>query len=329
MLMSVLLALSNPASAAGFQAKTMRAPLSAVEVERGLVIGRGWLELTLAADVKPATGAWSRDGEVDTWEHARWLYTTERAELRYGIMRRAELYASFPVHYVRLTNDALDTDTSTFGIGDPTFGWRLEWLRRPAPLTSIVSDVWFRMPAGSESPGTYIGGPNSVSTFVLSTGTADLGVAARGKQQFGPVAVTASVGYLFRFSGVTQYVIEREELQFAGRFKPGNEWLVSLEPMVQLGPVALACEGALRVRDAARTGTTSAGIFVDRYLEVIEGTDGTALDVEPSVTFNLTRGVDVRGAVNVPLIGEDLMFPLEQVTPTYGLTYSGSVELRY
>lgn len=329
MLMIALATWTSPAEAAGFQAKTMRAPLSAVEVERPLVIGRGWMEFGLGADVKVATGQWSAEGEVEAFDSARWLYTTERLDLRYGISRRAEFWAKIPFHYVRLTNEKLGTDTRDFGIGDPRMGWKLEWLRKDAPTTSLITDLSFKVPAGSEAPGTFIGGPNTVSAFIQSTGTADAALHVRGRQQFGPVAVTAGIGYVHRFSGVTQYVVEREQLQFLGRFKPGDEVQLSLEPMLQLGPAAISAEVAYELRQAVRTGTTSGGIFPDGHLDPIEGTDGQQLDVTPALTLNVTRGVDVRGAVGIPLMGEDLLFPLEDVTPTYGLTYSGTVEFRY
>ena len=212
----------TPAEAAGFQAKTMRAPLSALEVERGLLMPKGWVELGLQYDHKVALGAWSPDGTAEEWDSARWTYTTQRADLRYGISQRAELYWSLPFHYVRLQNEPLGTDTSTFGLGDAHFGWKLEWFKRAAPTTSVVTDLDFKLPTGSESPGSFIGGPNTITEFVLGTGQLDAGLHVRARQQLGPVSLTGAVGYVRRFSGVTQYTLEVEEYQFLGRFKPGD-----------------------------------------------------------------------------------------------------------
>jgi hypothetical protein len=316
--------------AGGFEAKTMRVPLSAVEVERPLVIGRGWLEFGIGADVKPATGQWTSDGDIESFDHASWLYTTERLDVRYGISRRGELYWNVPFHYVHLTNDQLKTDTSEFGLGDPRFGWRLEWLHKDAPTRSLITELEFKFPAGNESPGSYIGGPNTVTSFVQSTGTADTALSLRYKQQFGPAAVTAGAGYVYRFSGVTQYVVETKEQQFLGRFRPGSEVRVSVEPAVQLGPAYISAEALLRYRGETAVGTTSEGLFHDAHLKPIEGSDGLAFDVTPAVTLDVTRGVDVRAAVGIPVKGEDLLFfPLEDISPTYGLTYSGTVEFRY
>ncbi|MFZ5476926.1 MAG: hypothetical protein ACOZNI_09150 [Myxococcota bacterium] len=337
MLLSLALATgSSPALAAGFQAKTMRAPLSAAEVERPLVIGRGWLEFGLGVDYKLADGHWTDEGglftdpgALDRFESARWMYTTERLDVRYGIARRGELYWSVPFHYVRLTNEDLGTNISDFGIGDPRAGWKMEWLRTEAPTSSVITDLEFKLPAGIEAPGTYIGGPNTVTGFVMSTGTMDVALHVRGKRQFGPAAVTAGVGYVYRFSGVTQYCIETTEQQFVCRVKPGDEVRASLEPMVQLGPLALSAEGLVRIRSATKTGTTSGGFNPDAHLRPIDGTDGVNVDVVPRLTANLTRGFDLVGAVGIPIAGEDLLFPLEEVTPTYGYTYSLTAEIRY
>lgn len=336
MLLTIALALlPHTAFAAGFQAKTMRAPLATTEVERPLIIGRGWLEVGLGADVKDASGYWTDDGQaasfLDADGHgAHWLYTTERLDLRYGVTRHAELYAHVPFHYVHLGNDILGTDTGNFGLGDPVLGWKIEWFRQHAPTTSVITDLHMKMPSGGESPGSFVGGPNTVSSFPLSTGTADLGLELAAKRQFGPFALTAGLGYTHKFSGVAQYVIEVEEYQFLGRFKPGDELRARVEPTVQAGPIAVGASLDYRLRGLAATGTTSDGLIPDKHLTPIDGSDGWSLDVAPVVTANITRGFDLSASVGIPLRGEDLtFFPFEELTPTRGITYSGTLELRY
>lgn len=320
----------TPAFAGGFEPKSMRAPLSAIEVERPLILGRGWLELGLRFDDHVAAGAWSATGEPVDWDATRWIYTTERLDLRYGISRRAELYWTVPFHYVRLTNKELGTDTSTFGLGDAGFGWRLEWLRRDAPLTSLITDLSVEVPSGTEAPGSLIGGPNTVSNFVLSNGTMSSGLTVRGKQQIGALACTLGGGYVRHWSAVTQFDVEVEEYQFLGRFKPGDEVTATFQPLLQLGPVAAAGELRFGWRALARTGTTAGGVIPDGHLDPIPGSSGWSLVVTPSVTVNASRGVDVVASAGIPLRGEDLtFFPLEELTPTRGVTWSGAVELRY
>ncbi len=328
-LLSALVALPH-AEAAGFQAKTMRAPLSAVEVERPLVIGKGWLEASFGYDQKLADGSWSPAGEALEWRSARWLYTTERIDIRYGISRSGEFYWHIPFHFVQLNNDALGTDTKGFGIGEPRFGWKLEVFNRALPLTSIALDFQYKMPTGQETAGTYVGGPNTVSVFPMSTGQADLSAFVRGKQQIGPFAIEGAMGYVHRFSGLSQFIVEVDQYQFSGRFKPGSEVRAELSPMLQLGPVAIHGDAVYRRWFEGATGTTAGGMFWDENLDLIAGSDGWSLDAGGGVIVNATRGVDLLASASVPIRGEDLTyFPLEGLSPTRGVTFSGSVELRY
>lgn len=322
--------LSSSALAAGFETKTMRDPLPAREVERGLNMPKGWLEFGLGADVKPASGYWGEDGEPVDFDEASWLYTTESLAIRYGVARRGELFWTVKTHYASLTNETRSTDISTFGLGDPSFGFQLELLQKQAPLTSLALRAAYKAPAANESPGNYTGQANSFSAIVLTTGTPDLSLSLLGKQQLGPAALTLGATYVNRFSNTVQYLVENENNQFNARIKPGNLVVVDGDLLLQLGPVAAHVEGELTLRRATQVGQTSAGLFGNRNLEVVEGSDGWALDLTPGAILNLTRGVDLDLAVTLPMRGEDLMFfPIEDLHPTRGPTFHGAVELRY
>ena len=94
MLRTLLAMLALPfglAEAGGFEAKTMRDSLSSREVERPLVIGKGWLEASLGYEHKRSSGYWDDEGEAVDFEDADWLYTTQSVHVRYGIARRGEL----------------------------------------------------------------------------------------------------------------------------------------------------------------------------------------------------------------------------------------------
>ena len=321
---------STSAQAGGFEAKTMRDNLSAREVERPLVIGKGWAEFGLGTDVKPATGYWDENGEAADWDNARWLYTTQRLDIRYGMARRGELYWSVKTHYVHLVNEANDTDIPYFGLGDPHFGVRYEPYRSVAPLTSIIVYGDYKAAAGNESPGNYVGGPTTFSAVVLTTGTPDVTLGARAKRQIGPIAITGGIAYVHRFGGLAQYLLETEYNQFAGRIKPGDIKKADLNLMVQVGPVALEGGALLQLRDVTKVGNSSKGFFQSKNLTAIEGSDGWSLDALTSGTLNLTRGLDLVAAVSIPLRGEDLQFfPIEDLQPTRGNTYSGTIEFRY
>ena len=329
--LTVGLALSSPAAvAAGLQAKTMRDTLSAREVERPLVIGMGWIELGLGTDVKIADGYWSADGEPVDFEEADWMYSTQRLDIRYGVTRRGELYWFIRTHYTQLTNEERGTDTSYFGLGDPHFGYRFEAWRSMAPLTSVVFFADYKAPAGNESPGNYVGGPDTWSAVVLSTGTPDATFGVDVKRQVGPLAVRGSAAYVRRISNLAQYIIETELNQFAGRIKPGDITRLDGDLTVQLGPVALLGGARFQAWKETRIGSTAEGLFLAKNLVAVPDSDGWSLDARTGLTFHVTRGIDVVAQATVPMRGEDLLFfPIEELSPTRGNTYSGTLEFRY
>lgn len=329
-LLFALLLFPAAAHADAWEAKTMRAPYSTREIERPLLLSKGWLEFGLGADVKLATGYWGSDGSKQDFENAHWLYTTERLDIRYGVAPRAELYWRVPVHYLQLTNDALGTDTSGVYWGDPKFGWRFEAFHSDAPLTSVATVVELKVPLGNEAPGSFISGPSSFQRFVTTTGTPDLRLGVDAKRQFGPVAIGGSLGYVYRFSGLVQYAMETNTFQFLGRIKPGQQVYGDLKLLAQLGPVALHVEPGVEAHGPVLLGTTSPGVLPDKNLEPVEGSDGWSLDVDTGATLNLGHNFDIVYSANVPIRGEDLMFfPIEDIHPTRGVTHSATIKFRY
>jgi len=123
---------------------------------------------------------------------------------------------------VQLTNDTLDTNITQFGLGDPEFGYSFEFFRTLAPITSVIGYARYKAPLGNESPGNYIGGPNTFSAVVMTTGTPDITVGAAAKRQLGPAAVIVDVNYVQRASGTPLYTLETTNNQFQVRLKPGN-----------------------------------------------------------------------------------------------------------
>ena len=156
-------ALANP-----FQQKTMQDPFSMREVERSVVMPKGWIELSFELEAKESTSYWNSDGEAVDFEGANWLYSTERLSLRWGFVPNAEVFASLPVHWVALTNDIHGTDRSGLYLGDPKFGTRIKLVESTAPSTSLAAVVEIKAPAGNESPGSYIGGPTTFQSFVTT-----------------------------------------------------------------------------------------------------------------------------------------------------------------
>ena len=100
--------------------------------------------------------------------------------------------------------------------------------------------------------------------------------------------------------------------------------------MVQIGPVALRNTWYIQQRAETRVGTASQGLFGDANLEPIDDSDGSSVDSAFGAVLNVTRGVDILFDIRQSLAGEDLQFfPIEQIHPTRGTTYSSAIELRY
>jgi hypothetical protein len=103
-----------------------------------------------------------------------------------------------------------------------------------------------------------------------------------------------------------------------------------VQPTLQVGPLAVAAKGVFGYRMMAMAGTTSAGLIPDANLDNIQGSDGKYFDLTPQLTLHATRGFDFQAGATIPLMGEDLPFwPLEEISPTRGITYSATFQLRY
>ena len=62
----------------------------------------------------------------------------------------------------------------------------------------------------------------------------------------------------------------------------------------------------------------------------MSGSNGVALDVEARLQFQVNRNLDLEIYTVQPVMGEDLQFfPLEDIHPTLGPTFGGTVEVRY
>jgi hypothetical protein len=237
---------------------------------------------------------------------------------------------SLPYHQGHLTNTELGTDTRDHSLGDPLFSMRWDLIHKPAPSGQLALDLTYKGPAGKESPGTFIGGPLNMSAFVFTTGTPDLTTSILGKKQMGPLAVQGRLGYMHRFPAVVQYLVELDQLQFLGRIKPGDVAEGDLGLEFQLGPLVLSAAGNADYRQVTKIGTTAKGFNSDRNLDPVVGSDGVALDADLGLALQVSRGIDLKGHLLLPLAGEDLQFfPIEDIHPTYGRTFGASIELRY
>ncbi|MEC7986510.1 MAG: hypothetical protein VX278_15195 [Myxococcota bacterium] len=320
---------STNAFAGGFEPKTMQDKFEPNTVDRWLVIGKGWMQFELSGDYKLAKGYWNAEGEAVDFQSTRWLYSSQHLRFTYGVTRYSELLWSIKTHYVNLSND-LGTNNSQYGFGDPEIGYKFELYRVMKPLTSVAVYARYKSPMSNESPGNYVAGPNTFTTFVFTTGTPDLSMGVQVKKGFGPIALTVDAGYMRRIAGLTLFSIETDRNQFMIRIKPGDVTHLDTQLDVQLGPVFLQTGGRFQHRQVLRIGTTAPGLDPNKYLEDYIGSDGWSLDARAALGVNIGHQVDLFATANIPIRGEDLDFwPLEELHPTYGNTYSAALRYRF
>ena len=109
MTISLLFALMiSDVHATGLEKKTSSAYIPNRSLQRRLVLGKNWFEVSAGSTYKDATGSWNPDGvelsyngeslPYKPFDSASWLYTTQSFNFRYGLMNRVELYWNFKSH---------------------------------------------------------------------------------------------------------------------------------------------------------------------------------------------------------------------------------------
>lgn len=327
-------ALHGEASASGLQAKTDRELYPARQVERPLVLAKGWLQVGLGSAAKVASGQWSSEGTFETFAslpaQPSFTHTTQHLTVAYGLTRHGEVTADFRTHWVSLGSRGQPEQTTQFGLGDPRFGYRWELYRSLAPLTSIVAVGEVKLPTGNQAPGSPLEGQYAFDRVVLSTGTPDLKLGLEGKRQLGPTALSFGAAWVRRFSGVVDYNPLGGISPGTRRFKPGDLALLDAGLTVQLGPVALFGGADFLLRQQALVAPAGASIFDEEAVQAMEETAGWGLDLDTGARVHVSRGVDLTVGALVPLKGEDRIFyPAEDLTSTYGVTYKGALDVRF
>ena len=313
-----------------FGGTALRPAMPSYEVERSLVVGRARFELSLGLDYKESTGAWTNQGEAVEWDGERWLYTTERAAIRYGATRNLEVYGIVPLHYVRMSGLDGNGDASRFGAGDPSLGVAYQLYTRQLPTTSVVLDVAAKLPTGTADAGTYIGGPLGQGTIALSTGQVDIATFVRAKRQAGPFAVVGALGFVYRLATFDDSSLNIGDVVLSGPLKPGSEVRASVSPMVQVGPVALHGDAGYRQWFVASIGPPSGASSPAAGWQDVDESDGWSLDAGGGTSVNVKGWLDIDLSISAPVRGEGLsLFPLESVSATRGVTYATTIGLRW
>lgn len=277
-----------------------REPLPALEVERGLVLPKGWTELVVAVGRKRATEAWSAAGDPVPLGgvFVRW---TESLTLRHGLLPGHEVWLSVPWHQQRFQ------DRRASGVGDVSFGWRVGLLRTEPPGAAVALELGWTGALGATTSELPLGSGASAGT---------VGIAAR--RRFGLLALTGRVGWTHRFPGEVGTLPGPDRVVAPGDLLAGEG-----EALLQGGPLHLVARPRVARRGAARAGQERGA------LRVLRGTDALTLDLTLSAALALTRGVELSVAHELPVLGKSFALPfVESVHPTRGPTWTGALTVR-
>lgn len=301
--------------AADVSERRAHAPLATTEVERSLILARGWMEVEVGLDVH----AGAQTGGLNATEHVGFTY---------GISKQAALYARLPFHHAHVQDSLHDAEAA--GFVDPLLGVQVEWFRKRAPTTSIISDLQIQVPVprGDRYGDSAIA--SSSDSMMAATGVPSLGVELAAKHQLGPVAVTAGVASVHPFLSIVPYTIEMGTGQATARLKPGDQLCLRIETTLQVGPLAIGGELRYRAWSFAAMTPDVLGLAAPNALEPIPASGGWSLAGSPMLSVNVSRGVDLDFAMRVPLhVEDDSFYLLNPSRPEQGLIYSSALRVRF
>jgi hypothetical protein len=221
------------------------------------------------------------------------------------------------------------------GLGDLTGGFRFQFLRSQSDDgklgSSLIGQLHLRFPTGSESPGSYIGGPNNVATVITGTGTWGVDLSARFKQQLAIIAIEAGVGFTWNPTGTVMYLLENEENQFNQHLDPGDVIHADVGVAVNIiKNLGLGGTFYLDYRTKSRWGSTSNTFPACKECAEIPGSDGLYMDVEANVYADFNVHLGLEGYFRYTLAGRhNFLWPLEDISPARGWTVGANLAYRF
>ncbi|MBT3221602.1 MAG: hypothetical protein HN348_21180 [Proteobacteria bacterium] len=328
------LVLSPIAEASPFKHKSMHQPWPERQVERAIVLPKGWMELQLAYDAKSTTSYRNDVGRrVVYGRDTKWTYSRLWLNFRQGFSRRATLYFQIPFVSARLTNN-LGTDTRTRALGDVHLGLFLEpAIEQFGGVGHLALQLDIKTPSGVEWPSDFIGGPGNTGSFLTGTGITNVGGHLHWKLNVATVAsFHGSVGYVFKLPAVVGYVVDTESFG-NGWLDPGDELVNHLAATIQLGnDLALTAQGWHSLRGHYRVGTSGQSVFRTE-LQRIEDSQGNFLDTGATLSFEPNEQVEVEFNLRTNIRGTDTrtfaQLGLEEFSPQPGLTLGAKAAIRW
>lgn len=288
--------------------------LAAIEVERGWVLPRGWSEAGVGLEVQRSEERWSEDGGVAPG--AVFSRATVTSGWRFGIARGMDVEVRVPVSAESLAGE------EAAGLGDVGAAWRWAWWSQRAPNRTFGSEISLSLPTGARAEGAVLGAAAS-GGIPLGTGSVGLTAGVGGTRQLGPIRASAEARLTHWFPGESGFVLAETSSTWV---QPGDGVLLQAEALVQLAVLAPTCALTYRRWGAARVGDDFGLQLGDR----VEDSGGWGWEVAPGVVLDLSRGVQLSGAVRIPLRGEgDTFFPVVSLSPVPGPAWSAGLRVRF
>lgn len=274
---------------AGLGVRTSREPLPSREIERSVVLPKGWTQLELGIARSVATQAWDETGGAVPLE-VPWRSTSVAIGVRYGLAPGWEMFGELPWR-------ASTGWVAQQGFGTAEIGTRFALERSEAPFHSIALEFAGRAPIGFDGGSLEVPGP-----VPITTGTGDLRVAVGGRRAVEGVLFRGRLEATRRFAGRVGWS--------EGWVKPGDQGAAEVEVAVQAGPLLLGPSVRGVARGPVRTGDSRGSLFPVRT------SAGANVDLSLRLLLQLTRGLELEGRLSRAVLGQDDQFVfLDELNP--------------
>ena len=344
---------AGSASASWLQPHTLQEAVPIADIERPLVAGKSRLVFDFGFSWKQSkshflaeagimnVGFTEGTNYVKEKNNARWDYVRPSIKLTWGFSKNMDIFVEVPVVIAAVVNDRMrDADGNpnpirSWGLGDLHGGVRFQWLRSRSEdgrfSNSLVTTLDMKFPTGSESPGSFIGGPNNVATILTGTGTWGWDLSVRFKQQIAVLAVEAGLGFTWNPTAAVMYLIEDEENQFNQHLDPGD--VVHLDVGLTVQPfqhLAFRVDWFLEYRTPTRWGSTSKAFPACKNCTPIADSNGFWMDLRGTLIADFDTHFGLDAYFEYTLGGRRaFLWPLEEISPTRGWTAGGNLSYRF
>jgi hypothetical protein len=351
LLAAAILAPAGAARASWLDPHTRQERIPLAEVERPLIVGKSWLVLGIGFDWKHSTSHFTtdrafnfgftegthyvRENNDGQWDRRVWTLSA-----RWGFSRNSELYFSLPVVWGSVWNNRMLADDGGrkpihgVGLGDMHAGVKYQWFRTQSQDgrrgNSFITSLDFRFPTGSESPGSYLSGPNNVATVITGSGVWGFDLEARFKQQVRFFGVEAAVGFTLNPTATVMYLLDDVQNQFNQHLDPGD--VVHANVGVLLQPeshIALRGDLFFDYRTVTKWGRTVAAIPACKECVEIPFSDGVWMDAGASFILNADARFGLEIWYRGSLAGRrNFLWPIEELSPSRGHNLGGRLNFR-